>query len=631
MDRLGLGPAGLVRALAKEIDLDNFQKYRLSEERFPTSLVETYERRCQTLGKNPNSRARNKVRRIGEKVFQSEATIYGGVEGTLRTLKEAGCRLFLWTQGAEAVQHRRIRQSGLRKYFQDQTGHDCIAIDDEKTPGGLRSLLGNWGLPPSKTWLVGNSYRSDIDIALQAGLRAVWIPARTWKDDQTLPEIPSDQVYLINRFSDLRLLFTEQKPTAPAREGEIVYLFVSAYHELYRQYVLDILANPRGFRMRFPYRTQWLPGSYKSQRSASSDGPEDFCNSLKHDSKRALIVFTDERVQGEPRRNPNYLPLRAANITTADLHGEFIQIEFALSDYVYYANPDTDPSGYNQFIQSLTFRPRLNPRHSAYIALGPAYDGRIRTASQPSEDDEAWQSTIKIIGTLRDHAPFSFAGTSFPPIPNPFEHAMFYRLLALRSLRTGQNVPIHSSLGSNRGRPQDSGYRLRSDAQYSLGLLFYSPKRPASHVRRSKLGVTLNPDKALTPIGATKIPLNFSYDIRNFDLATARTFENLSGSISLSIESPSDKEHAKRDQPMAIAPAPILLVEIRANRFGLFLAAIVFLIGSVMATLREPLAKIIVAAFPDQELDADLISVVLGGLGSAITTGVILILYRSVK
>ena len=451
--------------------------------------------------------------------------------------------------------------------------------------------------------------------------RAVWIPASTWNEEIVLPTFLGHQVYLVEQFVDIQQLFVESKVEAQTCEGEVAYLFVSAYHDLYRQYVLDILASPRDFTIRIPYLTRWLSHAYGiySEAAADSQNSEHFCRYLmERGAKPALIVFTDERVQGEPRRASKFLPIRTAVITMANLHGKFIQIELRLLDYVRYNNSNEEVESYHQFIQSLPFHPRLSLTNSAYVSLGPTYDRIIHTEKSTVNDDRAWESVVRILCNLRDFALFSLP-SSFPPIPNPFEHAMFFRVSSLRNIKTKEEIELQ----------ENSGFALRSNAQYTLGLVFYAPKHSTSLVRRSSLEAKLSPETAIKPIGQTQIPLNFSYDVRNIAFATPRTYENLHGSISFSIVSPSTRLNDEEVHP--IAPAPIFLVSIGAERLHLILAGILFLIGSVMASLREPLSAIVVKMWPALPLDTTQMSFVFGALGSLLTTVVMLGLYRSVK
>ena len=83
--------------------------------------------------------------------------------------------LTLFTKGHAEEQQAKIERSGLRAYF------DHCEVVKEKNSAAYRALAQERGFDSNRTWMIGNSPKSDINPALQAGLRAVFIPhERTW-------------------------------------------------------------------------------------------------------------------------------------------------------------------------------------------------------------------------------------------------------------------------------------------------------------------------------------------------------------------------------------------------------------------------------------------------------------------
>jgi putative hydrolase of the HAD superfamily len=65
------------------------------------------------------------------------------------------------------------------------------------------------GFDPDRTWMSGNSPRSDINPALEAGLRAVYVPhERTWTLEREEIHSMDGRLVVVNKFSDLRELFS---------------------------------------------------------------------------------------------------------------------------------------------------------------------------------------------------------------------------------------------------------------------------------------------------------------------------------------------------------------------------------------------------------------------------------------
>jgi putative hydrolase of the HAD superfamily len=85
-------------------------------------------------------------------------------------------------------------------------GH--TAIVKEKDAAAYRKLVAQHGMPPDRTWMIGNSPKSDINPAREAGLNAVFIPhAHTWILEKQ--EIVPDRGHLLvlERFADLKQHF----------------------------------------------------------------------------------------------------------------------------------------------------------------------------------------------------------------------------------------------------------------------------------------------------------------------------------------------------------------------------------------------------------------------------------------
>ena len=92
-------------------------------------------------------------------------------------LDELGGRhdLYLLTKGAQDEQQRKIEASGLADRFR------AVHIVATKEPATYRRVATERRLDPARTWMIGNSPRSDILAARAAGWRAVFVPhPNTW-------------------------------------------------------------------------------------------------------------------------------------------------------------------------------------------------------------------------------------------------------------------------------------------------------------------------------------------------------------------------------------------------------------------------------------------------------------------
>lgn len=101
-----------------------------------------------------------------------------GVRETVAQLAET-YPLMLITKGDLLDQERKLGISGLLAYFR------YVEIVSDKTRERYNALLERYRIDPGRFLMVGNSLRSDIQPAVAAGSRAVYIPyALTWEHEK---------------------------------------------------------------------------------------------------------------------------------------------------------------------------------------------------------------------------------------------------------------------------------------------------------------------------------------------------------------------------------------------------------------------------------------------------------------
>jgi putative hydrolase of the HAD superfamily len=110
-------------------------------------------------------------------IFHHPVELMPGVRDTLPLL-HAKNRTIMLTKGREDEQLGKLRRSGLEKFFHD------IEVVFEKSVETYRYAVSKHRLDAGKTWMIGNSPRSDINPAKAAGLRTVFIPYHTtWQHE----------------------------------------------------------------------------------------------------------------------------------------------------------------------------------------------------------------------------------------------------------------------------------------------------------------------------------------------------------------------------------------------------------------------------------------------------------------
>jgi putative hydrolase of the HAD superfamily len=122
-----------------------------------------------------DSNLRDEIERIGACLIDRDCALLPDVESTLRELSQRH-RLLMFTKGQRDEQLQKLARSGLGPLF------DRVETPREKDVDAYLRLVRDAALDPSSTYMIGNSPRSDINPAVRAGLRAVYIPhPHTWE------------------------------------------------------------------------------------------------------------------------------------------------------------------------------------------------------------------------------------------------------------------------------------------------------------------------------------------------------------------------------------------------------------------------------------------------------------------
>jgi putative hydrolase of the HAD superfamily len=110
--------------------------------------------------------------------------------------------LYLMTKGEPDEQQRKIDASGLAHRF---AGMDIVPV---KNPDTYRRVVADRELDARRTWMIGNSPKSDIIAAREAGLRAVFIPnPSTWAHEEAELDPDDDGILRLAAFGELTAYF----------------------------------------------------------------------------------------------------------------------------------------------------------------------------------------------------------------------------------------------------------------------------------------------------------------------------------------------------------------------------------------------------------------------------------------
>lgn len=187
-----LDPAA-IRTVLADVEVANVGAYGYGSRVFLRTLRDCFER----LHARPASeRERQEIDELAVALVEHRVELMPEVAGTLT---ELGRRhdLALLTKGSVEEQQAKLDASGLAHHF------GSIHIVAEKNVNTYRGLSEQLSLRPDTTWMIGNSPKSDIIPARQAGWNAVFIPyAYTWALEQA--ELgPDDRILQLETFTDL--------------------------------------------------------------------------------------------------------------------------------------------------------------------------------------------------------------------------------------------------------------------------------------------------------------------------------------------------------------------------------------------------------------------------------------------
>ena len=184
-----------IRAILDEIELANIKVNGYGAANFGRNLCQCYERLVERHIQPGDA---DRILQFASAIMEQPIEIIDGVPETLEYLSMRH-DLTLFTKGHVEEQKLKVDRSGLGIYF----GH--TAIVREKDSGAYQTIVRENGLTPETTWMIGNSPKSDINPALEAGLNAVYVPHdRTWHLEKTEMRSGPGRFLKVKSFCELR-------------------------------------------------------------------------------------------------------------------------------------------------------------------------------------------------------------------------------------------------------------------------------------------------------------------------------------------------------------------------------------------------------------------------------------------
>ncbi len=165
--------------LTAHCDTDNLNDHLLETERknlsyygygikgFTLSMIETAI--SMTQGTIPASDIQE-ILNAGRQMHDHPADPFDNAKEVLEVLSR-DFRIVLITKGDLFDQERKLAQSGLGEYF------DAVEIVAEKHVETYRNIFEKYGDGAERSMMIGNSLKSDVTPALEAGAYGIYIPS----------------------------------------------------------------------------------------------------------------------------------------------------------------------------------------------------------------------------------------------------------------------------------------------------------------------------------------------------------------------------------------------------------------------------------------------------------------------
>ncbi|RAK65615.1 HAD family hydrolase [Phenylobacterium kunshanense] len=163
----GFADHSTINARLAEVEKRNLRLYGYGVKGFTLSMIETA---MELTGGNPPGRLIADILAAGREMLSEPVEPLPGVDQALADLSEAGYRLVLITKGDLLHQEQKLAASGLGDLFA------AVEIVSEKDATTYARVFDRYGSGAAEAVMAGNSLKSDVLPALEAGAWGAHIP-----------------------------------------------------------------------------------------------------------------------------------------------------------------------------------------------------------------------------------------------------------------------------------------------------------------------------------------------------------------------------------------------------------------------------------------------------------------------
>jgi putative hydrolase of the HAD superfamily len=176
------------------VEIRNLGRYGFGIKGFTLSMIEAAVE--VTEGRVPGA-VIAEILSAGRDMLDHPIELLPGARAAVEALSGT-CRVVLITKGDLLDQERKLAQSGLGDLFHG------VEIVSDKTEAIYAAAFRRHGTPPDRAMMVGNSLRSDVIPALQAGAFGVHVPHETtWRYEMAEPPVTHPRFRRLDGLSGL--------------------------------------------------------------------------------------------------------------------------------------------------------------------------------------------------------------------------------------------------------------------------------------------------------------------------------------------------------------------------------------------------------------------------------------------
>jgi putative hydrolase of the HAD superfamily len=167
--------AGIARSALEDCEVRNLNLYGYGAKAFTLSMIETA---LELGGDDVPASVIRQILDAGRALHAHPVELLEGIEDTLEALADRA-RLVLVTKGDLFHQEAKLAASGLGERF---SGIEIVSDKQSKT---FARIFDRFGVPAGRAVMAGDSMRSDVYPALEAGAWAAYIPQPlAWSHEQ---------------------------------------------------------------------------------------------------------------------------------------------------------------------------------------------------------------------------------------------------------------------------------------------------------------------------------------------------------------------------------------------------------------------------------------------------------------